>query len=298
MVTADPVVSIGVPVRNGEDSVAAAVESALSQTYGNIQLVISDNASTDATEDVCRSLARQYPQVRYHRQAENVGLLNNFIAVMKLAEGELFCWLGDDDEFEPTFLERSVELLVQDPSLSLATTGVSWVGPDGGRTVRPYDGAAMRSPNRVERFLAMLEMLNQDAAIDPLASVMRREVVTRIDRRNTMREDQVYATKLALAGPWAHAPEVLISRRWKHETRPGLATYLDVPAWQGRFTTAFQTSELMRVVSEADFSPADERRARLAVLAHYFGWHRRRIVNGTRRVGTEYRDRLRSSRAG
>src|SRR5829696_6885026 len=87
MATADPLVSVGVPVRNGEDRVAAAVESALSQVYGNIQVVISDNASTDATEEVCRSLARRDPRVHYHRHAENVGLLNNFIAAMELADG-------------------------------------------------------------------------------------------------------------------------------------------------------------------------------------------------------------------
>jgi glycosyltransferase involved in cell wall biosynthesis len=297
MATANPLVSVGVPVRNGEDRVTAAVESALSQTYGNIQVVISDNASTDATEEVCRSLARHDPRVQYHRHAENVGLLNNFVAAMELAEGELFCWLGDDDEFEATFLDHSVELLVRDPSLILATTGVSWVGADGQKTVRPYDGTAMRSAERADRFVAMLKMLNEDAAIDPLASVMRREPVTRIHRHNMMREDQIFATQLALAGPWDHTPEVLLSRRWKHASRLELAAYLDLPAWQGRFTTAFQTRELMRVVSDAGFSPAYGRKARLAVLGHYIGWHRRRIANGIARVAASTRNRGHSSRS-
>lgn len=296
MATADPLVSVGVPVRNGEGRVAAAVESALSQTYGNVQVVISDNASTDATEQVCHALVRHDPRVQYHRQAENVGLLNNFVAAMELADGGLFCWLGDDDEFEPTFLERSVEVLVRDPSLILATTGVSWVGADGERTVRPYDGTAMRSTDRADRFVSMLKMLNEDAAIDPLASLMRREAVTRIHRQNVMREDQIFATKLALGGPWGHAPEILLSRRWEHATRPELAAYLDLPSWQGRFTTAFQTSELMRVVSDADFSPADRRKARVAVIGHYVGWHRRRIANGIRRRAASTRNHIYSSR--
>jgi glycosyltransferase involved in cell wall biosynthesis len=295
MATADPLVSVGVPVRNGEDRVAAAVESALSQVYGNIQVVISDNASTDATEEVCRSLARRDPRVHYHRHAENVGLLNNFIAAMELADGELFCWLGDDDEFEPTLLDRSVELLVRDPSLILATTGVSWVGADGEMIVRPYDGTAMRSTDRADRFVTMLKMLNEDAAIDPLASLMRREPVRRIHRHNMMREDQIFATQLALAGPWGHTSEILLSRRWKHATRLEIAAYLDLPARQGRFTTAFQTRELMRIVSNAAFSPEDRHKARIAVLGHYVGWHRRRVSNGIRRVAASTRSRVYSS---
>jgi glycosyltransferase involved in cell wall biosynthesis len=297
MAVGDPLVSIGVPVRNAEDRVTTAVESALSQTYGNLQVVISDNASTDATEDVCRSLASHDPRIRYHRQAENVGLLNNFVAAMELADGELFCWLGDDDELEPAFIESSADLLIRDPSLLLVTTGVSWVGADGQRTVRHYDGAAMRSQDRIDRFVAMLKMLNQDAAIDPLASLMRREPVTRIHRQNMMREDQIFATKLALAGPWGHAPEVLLLRRWKHATRIELAAYLDVPAWQGRFTTAFQTRELMRVVSDAGFLPADRRKAQRAVLGHYIGWHRRRMASGIRRVAFSRRSAVNSPRA-
>ena len=146
-------------------------------------------------------------------------------------------------------------MLVADPARVLATTGVSWVGPDDSAVVRPYDPAPMDSPDRLARFEHMLRMLNEDAAIDPLASLVRREPVARIPRRNMMREDQVFATQLALAGRWGHVPEVLLSRRWKHETRPDLARYLDVPAWQGRFTTTFQTTQLMRVVSEADFPP-------------------------------------------
>jgi hypothetical protein len=167
--------------------------------------------------------------------------------------------------------------------LILATTGVSWLGPDGDTTVRAYDGTEMRSTNRATRFTAMLRMLNEDAAIDPLASLMRRVPVSRIPRRNMMREDQVFATQLALAGPWGHVPEVLLTRRWRHETRPELARYLDVPWWQGRFTTAFQTRELWRVVADAELSSSDRRSAQAAVLRHHVGWHRRRVVEGFRR---------------
>ena len=278
-----PLVSVGMPTRNGEHRIPAAIESALAQRYENIQVVISDNASTDGTEEVCRALAAADPRIRYHRQPENIGLFNNFIAVMHLAEGELFCWLGDDDEVNPAFIERSAEVLVADPARVLATTGVSWVGPDDSAVVRPYDPVPMDSPDRLARFEHMLKMLNEDAAIDPLASLVRREPVARIPRRNMMREDQVFATQLALAGRWGHVPEVLLSRRWKHETRPDLARYLDVPAWQGRFTTTFQTTQLMRVVSEADFPPLPRWRARGAVIGHHIGWHRRRIVNGIER---------------
>ena len=71
--TAAPRLSIGLPVYNGENYLAAAIESLLGQTYGDFELIISDNASTDGTEDICRGYAAQDPRIRYCRQPQNIG---------------------------------------------------------------------------------------------------------------------------------------------------------------------------------------------------------------------------------
>ena len=85
-----PEVSIGIPVYNGTDFLGAAIESHLAQTFGDFELVISDNASTDGTEDLCRAYAQQDSRVRYVRQAENIGANANFNEVVHLSRAPYY----------------------------------------------------------------------------------------------------------------------------------------------------------------------------------------------------------------
>jgi glycosyltransferase involved in cell wall biosynthesis len=94
---APPLVSIGVPVWNGERFLAQALDSALRQDYPALEIVISDNASTDGTAAIARSYAERDPRVRYHRNPENVGVGRNFQKVVTLASGPYFTWLAHDD---------------------------------------------------------------------------------------------------------------------------------------------------------------------------------------------------------
>lgn len=280
-----PLVSICLPVRNGERRVPAVVRSILAQDHDNLELVISDNASTDGTEEVCRELARADARIVYHRQPENIGLLNNFIATMQLARGPFFRWVGDDDDVAPACISRCLRVLAEDDRLILVTTQVAFVGPDGIVETAPYEGSALRSPDPVGRFVEMLRLLNESyLVLDPLSALMRREAIAPIPRRNMLREDQIFAAKMALAGPWGHVPEVLLHRGWKHETRPGLARRLGVPAWQARVATVLQCRELLRCVGDADLTPAQRRRARAAVGQLYLRRQQRTVAHRSRRL--------------
>ena len=89
-------VSVCLPVRNGAERLPVVIGSVLAQTHENLELVVSDNASTDGTENVCRELAASDPRIVYRRHAANVGLLNNFISAMQLSRGGFFRWIGHD----------------------------------------------------------------------------------------------------------------------------------------------------------------------------------------------------------
>lgn len=115
MTSSRPRVNIGMPVYNGEAFVAAAIESLLAQTYTEFELIISDNASTDRTEAICRDFAARDPRVRYHRLDKNLGAVPNFNRVFELSDAEFFKWAAADDVCAPTFLERCVQLLQRDP---------------------------------------------------------------------------------------------------------------------------------------------------------------------------------------
>ena len=238
MVNSDTLVSIGLPVRNGAGRLESVIDSVLAQDHPRIRLLVCDNASTDETEELCRDLAESDARITYHRHPENVGLLNNFIAAGRLAQGEFFRWIGDDDRLEPNCVSRSLREFAADERLLLVTTQVAYTGADGVTRTGEYDGTGLGSDDPVERFSEMLRMLNEShLLIDPLYGLMRRAPAVAIERRNMLREDEVFATKLALAGPWGHVPEVLAHRNWKHERLPEIARRLDVPAWQARFAT-------------------------------------------------------------
>lgn len=278
---ANTLVSVGLPVRNGVERVEGVVESVLSQDHANLELVICDNASTDGTEELSRSLASRDSRIVYHRNPVNVGMLNNFMIAQRLATGPFFRWLSDDDWLAPNCVSQSLEVFAADTRLILVTSQAEYTGPDGVTQSATYDGTALGSDDPVTRFTEMLRLLNEShLLIDPLYGLARREPVVRIARHNMISEDEVFASKLALAGPWGHVHETLARRSFKHQKPSIMAHRLDVPSWQAHFTTTLQCREMLRWLAECDLTAQQRRRARLAVARMYA--RRQRIV-ATRR---------------
>ena len=110
-----PLVSIGIPCYNRANLIERAIESALNQDYSNIELVISDNASTDGTEAICREYAARDARVTYIRQEANQGGTANFNVVFQHARGEYFLWLGDDDWFDLNYVSACLQALENQP---------------------------------------------------------------------------------------------------------------------------------------------------------------------------------------
>jgi glycosyltransferase involved in cell wall biosynthesis len=274
-----PLVSIGLPVRDGVERIEGVVRSVLAQDHEDIELVISDNDSSDGTEELCRGLAAQDPRIVYHRNPVNVGLLNNFVCALKLATGEYFRWVGDDDWLAPNCVSRSLDAFTEDSGLILVTSQVDFTGPDGVTETGRYTGTALRSPDPVVRLAEMLRMLNEShLLIDPLYGLMRREAILPLERRNMLREDEVYSTRLALAGPWGHVPEVLTKRTWKVESQTTLARRLDVPAWHARFVNVLECRAMLRWLDEWEPLTEDERRRARVEIGRMFVRRQQRVL--------------------
>lgn len=109
-----PRVSIGLPVYNGQQYLRQALDSLLAQTFHTFEVIISDNASNDATPEICRDYAACDPRIRYVRHDVNRGAAWNFNYVFGLARGVYFKWHAHDDMLEPTFLEQCVTILDHD----------------------------------------------------------------------------------------------------------------------------------------------------------------------------------------
>lgn len=298
MSRSSPLVSIGMPVRNGADRLAGTVKSVLAQDYDNLELVISDNASTDGTEEICRELARADRRVTYHRHPVNLGIFGNFNATVRLAQGSYFRWIGHDDQLEPSYVSRCLAAFAEDEQRVLVSTQIAYEDGDGPARTACYDREELSSHDPVVRFREMLRLLDESyLLIDPLYSLIRRDTLLSLPRRNLYNEDQVLAARLALAGPWGHVPEVLASRPWAHERRSEVARKIDVPVWQVRVATALVCRELLRYVRASDLDPVQRRQARSAVTRFYLRRHRLVASRRIRRLGSATRVRRRPSRA-
>jgi len=104
-----PLVSIGVPVFNGEKKLAVALDSLFEQDYANLEIIISDNGSTDSTPEICAEYVRKDHRFRYYRSEKNRGSIWNWNRVFELSSGKYFMWAADDDHREPLFVTACVE---------------------------------------------------------------------------------------------------------------------------------------------------------------------------------------------
>lgn len=125
-----PQVSIGMPVYNGEATIRKAIDSILAQTFPDFELIISDNASTDGTEAICRKYADQDTRIRYFRQTENLGAGANFEFVLRRSVGAYFMWAAADDRRSRNFLEINVYFLQSNPALSASTSPNCYEGEE------------------------------------------------------------------------------------------------------------------------------------------------------------------------
>jgi len=206
-----PLVSIGVPVYNGERHLRETLESLLAQTMTDFELIISDNASTDGTEAICREYADRDPRIRYHRQPKNLGAPENWNFVVRVANGRYFKWSSASDSCTPNFLEACVSTLEQDPEVVVCFGRTNYVDEDG-RPVELPDGdveAIEENPiDRYRRVCAYLAVNNEQYGL------IRRDMLmkTRLDR-DYPHGDLVLMAELVLFGKFKRHDEALLIRR-------------------------------------------------------------------------------------
>jgi len=145
-----PEISIGMPVYNGANYLRQALESALAQKDVDLEVVLVDNGSTDATAAIAQQFASDDPRVRVESSPENRGAAYSFNRCVELARGRYFRWAAHDDVFEETFTRRCIDALEHDRGASVAVTQAEMIDEDGDvvRTIEDYLGAQGSDPVR------------------------------------------------------------------------------------------------------------------------------------------------------
>jgi glycosyltransferase involved in cell wall biosynthesis len=224
--SAVPRLSVGLPVFNGENYLAESLEALLGQSYEDFELVISDNASTDGTADICRRYGKQDSRIRYIRQPRNIGLAPNHNFVLEEARGELFKWASNDDLYARDLIKCCIDALDEYPHVVLAQSWTAMIDSSGAVTeaaVYPLATASSRAP---ERFRSMLF----DGGSDDSEGVIRVDVLRRTSPYNSyQRSDRTLTAEIGLYGPFYTVPDWLYFRR-DHPERAERA-YPDVHTW-------------------------------------------------------------------
>jgi glycosyltransferase involved in cell wall biosynthesis len=167
MISEKIIVSIGLPVYNGEKYLKEAVDSILSQSYKDFELIIVDNASIDKTQQICIEFAKKDSRVKYYRNKENIGGPANYNLSFKLASGKYFKWAAYDDVLHPEYLDRCVKVLDEDPSIVLCHSRVGCID-EKGVLVGNYDDRTLPRINSLkahERFGDLISLRNDCWAI-------------------------------------------------------------------------------------------------------------------------------------
>jgi glycosyltransferase involved in cell wall biosynthesis len=218
-----PRLSIGLPVYNGEKYLAESVEALLGQTYENFELIISDNASTDGTSEICRRFAKQDSRIRYVAQPRNIGQIPNHNFVVGQARGELFKWSSHDDLYARDLLGRCIDALDEDPQVVLAHSRTAMIDSAGAVTMLFDYRVAVNAVRAPERFRSMLF----DGWDDYTYGVVRTDVLRRTALHGSFHfADRTIVTEIGLHGPFCQIPDYLHFRR-AHSERPPWWTVRD-----------------------------------------------------------------------
>lgn len=206
-----PVCSVGLPVYNAERFVRNAIESVLAQTFEDFELVICDNASTDATERICREYAARDRRVNYFRNEVNLGGSGNFCRVFERSAARYFRWLAADDSMAPRALQACFTALEADAGAVLACGRAAFVG-EAGDVIAPYDEPqALPQRSAVERFRAVTK---QDPQCHALYGLMRREALERTRLLGPFAgSDNTFLAEVSLYGRFIEIDELLFFRR-------------------------------------------------------------------------------------
>lgn len=210
-----PLLSFGLPVRNGAPFIGIALDSILAQDYGDFEVVVSDNASDDGTCDILAAYAQRDSRVRFFPSPENIGQNPNFNRVLELARGKYFRWIGMDDRLDPSYASRCIAEMEAHPEAIGVTTYQMHVDDAGDAHYAEYTGERLDSPIVHRRFRRMVWFMSADYRfIDPIYTLYRRDVLMQSHRlRVAPSPDQVLATELSLYGPIRHIAACLSVRR-------------------------------------------------------------------------------------
>jgi len=210
-----PRVSVGLPLYNAEPFLRPCLDSLLSQTFRDFELIISDNASTDNTGSICLEYAEKDPRIRYFRNLQNMGIIANFNRVFELSQGEYFRWAASDDVCAPAMLQALVDALDRRHELVLSYAKTRLID-EKNQLVGQYDDRMnLQSSFPSARFLQALYELRM---VNVTYGLSRSRFIRLTPLfGNYPSSDLVFVANMSLLGPFEEIDQPLFFRRTHSE---------------------------------------------------------------------------------
>jgi glycosyltransferase involved in cell wall biosynthesis len=202
-----PSVSIGIPTYNRVRGLRRAIESAIAQDYEDLEIFISDNASTDDTESVCRAYVASDPRIRYVRQPANRGATANFQLALEGARGDFFMWLADDDWLDRSYVSRCSGILRADPECGLASGADRYYENDK----EVFSGTQVNLSERSgsDRVISFFRQVTRNGTFYGL---MRRSLISKIPTYDVLGGDWLTIGAMAYFGTIRTLDDVFVNR--------------------------------------------------------------------------------------
>lgn len=203
-----PKVCIGIPTHNRAHTLKQAITSILNQDYEHIELVISDNASSDDTQKLCEEFAIKDKRIKYIKQSYNIGPTNNFIEVLNNSNCDYFVWIGDDDWLDTDYISQCVKILVEDDSISLVSGRAKYYIDDN----YAYDGKAITIMHDSAP-LRVLSYYSQVTDNGIFYGVMRKNQISNVTINNTIGGDWLIIAAIGYLGKLITLESTSVHRR-------------------------------------------------------------------------------------
>ena len=211
-----PRVGIGLPVYNGENFIKAAIDSVLAQSFKDFELIISDNASRDRTQEICQSYAQRDKRVRYYCNSQNIGAAPNYNRVFELSTAEYFKWIAHDDVIAPTYLERCVDVMDREPNVAVCFPAITYIDAQGKVLQQQQKGnLSIRGASAADRSREMVNhQLESTDIFWAIFGMMRSSALRQTPLHGSyVASDQVLLIQMLLLGEFYQVPEPLYFRR-------------------------------------------------------------------------------------
>jgi len=221
-----PKVSIGMPVYNGEEFLKSAIDSILNQTYSDFELIISDNASTDSTADICLAYASRDPRVRFYRNDINIGASDNYNSVYYQARGKYFKWASSNDLCHPELIEKCVKILNLHADVVLCYPEVKLFIESLDDAQEYKDDLHLMQENVCERYIAFYENVKLNNVMN---GVMRTECLKHTSMiKPFFSSDVALMAELVMRGKFYQVKDTYFYRRMDEKTATALKSNEEV----------------------------------------------------------------------